>query len=521
MQFCKDAVRYPSVAVPSPEPQEGTTVSLAELVRTQEKAAASTYFYHLAGLKVDAWDHKDAKGAEEDECTKAVRMMACQTYFPMAEAGCKKGESTKFLKPCKNVCSHYVNACQVQCCDESVKCVFERNISILGGVSELRSGYADESGPSATCTGAGLRRATSLPVWLLATLLSLPVFASGVFGDAARSFTGMPWRKFSVCLTLVAAAIALQGCGDIIGHATAAWQSKPKYLDNFQYIPEGKSVSHGVLNSCDIADLPKDKQCSGNGVCKQWKAQSKLGAPMSFCMCDTAWADPECRTRRKSQTYAFFISMLGGWLGLDSFYLGEWGAGFAKMSTLGGLGMWWLFDIVRIGCSPIYASEFRLAADLPHSLYVFLVVTFAAVLGYNFFGLWVSAAMRKKRKSDLLMRCEDEFMTTRSAAPRSTWRADLSTASHNNASIMMAVEPRPRSAILAQSAPASVPLHYGATASAHTIATPSHIMGLQPHPLPITGMVHPIPTPPIRSPRDPLVGPIPTPPFGSAASLRV
>lgn len=48
-----------------------------------------------------------------------------------------------------------------------------------------------------------------------------------------------------------------------------------------------------------------------------------------------------------------FKAFLGGFLGLDRFYLGELSAGTLKLSTLGGFGVWWLWDIIWIGSAPI------------------------------------------------------------------------------------------------------------------------------------------------------------------------
>merc|ERR1719473_1531598 len=85
--------------------------------------------------------------------------MVCHTYFPKAEAGCQRGEATAYLRPCKNVCSNYVEACGVQCCDESVQCVFEHTVALLDGGEEVTTGYVDELGPAAACTGAASRLA--------------------------------------------------------------------------------------------------------------------------------------------------------------------------------------------------------------------------------------------------------------------------------------------------------------------------------------------------------------------------
>ncbi len=42
------------------------------------------------------------------------------------------------------------------------------------------------------------------------------------------------------------------------------------------------------------------------------------------------------------------LSFLVGWLGIDRFYLGQTGLGILKLVTIGGLGVWYVIDLILI-----------------------------------------------------------------------------------------------------------------------------------------------------------------------------
>ncbi|MBF1587861.1 MAG: TM2 domain-containing protein [Prevotella sp.] len=46
----------------------------------------------------------------------------------------------------------------------------------------------------------------------------------------------------------------------------------------------------------------------------------------------------------KDPTITLIISLLGGGLGIDRFYIGDTGLGVAKLLTCGGLGIWSIID---------------------------------------------------------------------------------------------------------------------------------------------------------------------------------
>jgi hypothetical protein len=178
-----------------------------------------------------------------------------------------------------------------------------------------------------------------------------------------------------------------------------------------------------VLNSCGLAaatagsEVSSEEQCSGHGYCKAWPTGSDEVSTLRFCECDRDWADPECRTRRKSQAVAYTLSLLAGYMGLDHFYLGEFHSGMTKLGTLGGLGVWWILDIVRIGSAPVYASSgHRLAADLPHWAYVASVLAAFAVLGHLALSRMLPAADKQRRLRRSLLQAEEKFFEGRNIA---------------------------------------------------------------------------------------------------------
>ena len=54
---------------------------------------------------------------------------------------------------------------------------------------------------------------------------------------------------------------------------------------------------------------------------------------------------------------AILLSIFLGSLGIDRFYLGKTGTGILKLITLGGLGVWWLIDIILIATDSMTDSQ--------------------------------------------------------------------------------------------------------------------------------------------------------------------
>ncbi len=75
---------------------------------------------------------------------------------------------------------------------------------------------------------------------------------------------------------------------------------------------------------------------------------------------DDADEAPQPEVSKRSRGLALVLSVFGGWFGLDRFYVGKISTAIPKLITLGGIGIWWLYDVVLIA-----TGEFRDSDDLP------------------------------------------------------------------------------------------------------------------------------------------------------------
>merc|ERR1719373_205827 len=133
---------------------------------------------HVSGLGRDFW--RLTEPWKHDDCIQAVWRMACWTHFPR----CNAFAAGQYVRPCASTCMNYVKACEVQCCDESVQCVYSHRREMPDGTVEEEDGFTPETGPSMWCTGAavGLREASAW-LWLF-SLMSLVIALPGEQGSA-------------------------------------------------------------------------------------------------------------------------------------------------------------------------------------------------------------------------------------------------------------------------------------------------------------------------------------------------
>ena len=52
--------------------------------------------------------------------------------------------------------------------------------------------------------------------------------------------------------------------------------------------------------------------------------------------------------RKVNWILVLILSIIFGWLGVDRFVMGKVFTGILKLITLGGLGIWWLIDLILI-----------------------------------------------------------------------------------------------------------------------------------------------------------------------------
>ena len=101
----------------------------------------------------------------------------------------------------------------------------------------------------------------------------------------------------------------------------------------------------------------KDAECGMHGSC----AKPDPSAAHSVCVCESPYINlidgaqqSACVYEGVSRMSALVASGLGGFLGIDWFILSRGTnlsyiyTGLAKLSTLGGFGVWWAYDFARL-----------------------------------------------------------------------------------------------------------------------------------------------------------------------------
>mmetsp|Transcript_21455 Transcript_21455/g.49982 ORF Transcript_21455/g.49982 Transcript_21455/m.49982 type:complete len:293 (-) Transcript_21455:52-930(-) len=198
-----------------------------------------------------------------------------------------------------------------------------------------------------------------------------------------------PFARAAVTVVCAVVPMLLQGCEATTRHHIGFWRAQPTFLRTYS-VPAPGDETRRIQNSCMSDEVPHTLKCNGHGSCMPWSVAVPAGPislnvtnPLLFCKCTQLWADPECGTQRKSHRTTFILSLFFGWLGADQFYLGYPTLGILKLLSLGGCGLWYLFDLVKVATGPVYSSDlFRTADDLQHWLAWWAVFVLLLAVGF-------------------------------------------------------------------------------------------------------------------------------------------
>lgn len=91
---------------------------------------------------------------------------------------------------------------------------------------------------------------------------------------------------------------------------------------------------------------------------------------------------PTAASPERSFIATWMFAWLLGFLGVDRFYLGKIGTGILKLLTIGGLGVWWLIDLILTLAGVQRDKEGRLLPDFEEHKLIAWIIT-AAVFGLS------------------------------------------------------------------------------------------------------------------------------------------
>ena len=97
--------------------------------------------------------------------------------------------------------------------------------------------------------------------------------------------------------------------------------------------------------------------------------------------------DPESETgpeqANRSFVVAWILSLTLGFLGADRFYTGRFATGGLKLLTLGGLGLWWIVDLVIVMAGGLRYDRRHLRGYETGKEAAWIATGFLLIVGYS------------------------------------------------------------------------------------------------------------------------------------------
>ena len=99
---------------------------------------------------------------------------------------------------------------------------------------------------------------------------------------------------------------------------------------------------------------------------------------------DPTWpADSGDESANRSFFVTWFLSLTLGFLGADRFFTGRYATGALKLVTLGGLGLWWVIDLVTVMAGGLRYNERVLRGYHSSKETAWIATGFLIIVGYS------------------------------------------------------------------------------------------------------------------------------------------